>query len=77
MTETELGRIRKNSTTEIVIQIKEYKGKVGLDIREYVTSDSYTGWSKSGVRIPDDKVCELGKLIKAACEEIGQEKGAA
>ncbi len=51
----EIGRIRKNDTTEIVVQKTEYKGSVGIDIREYVTSDRYTGWSKNGIRISVDK----------------------
>jgi hypothetical protein len=44
---TEVGRLRKNDTTEIVIQKTEFRGSVGIDIREYVTSDRYTGWSKT------------------------------
>jgi hypothetical protein len=71
--EKEFGRIKKNSTTEIVIRVSEYKGSVGLDIREYVKSDRYTGWSKSGVRIPEDHICELGKIIAEACKEIRKE----
>ena len=48
----EMGRIRKNDTTEIVIQMTEFHGSIGIDIREYVTSERYTGWSKNGIRIP-------------------------
>ncbi len=48
----EIGRLRKNDTTEIVVQKTEYRGAVGIDLREYVTSERYTGWSKNGIRIP-------------------------
>ncbi|MDD4653590.1 MAG: PC4/YdbC family ssDNA-binding protein [Methanothrix sp.] len=48
----ELGRLRKNDTTEIVVQKTEFRGSVGIDIREYVTSDRCTGWSKNWIRIP-------------------------
>lgn len=48
----EVGRMRKNETTEIVVQRTEFRGSVGIDIREYVTSERYTGWSKNGIRIP-------------------------
>ena len=51
----ELGRIRKNDTTEIVVQKTEFRGSVGIDIREYVTSERYTGWSKNGIRVPVEK----------------------
>ncbi len=59
----EIGRVRKNETTEIVVEKSEYKGSVGINIREYVTSDRYTGWSKSGLRIPADKWKELKEIL--------------
>jgi len=37
-TMTEIGRLKKNDTTEIVVQKTEYRGSVGIDVREYVTS---------------------------------------
>jgi len=69
----EIGRIRNNSTTEVVVKITEYKGSVGVDIREFVTSERYTGWSKSGTRIPEDKVCQMAQIIMEACREMGGE----
>lgn len=48
----EIGRIRKNETTDVVVRKTEFRGSVGIDIREHVTSESYTGWSKNGIRIP-------------------------
>lgn len=55
MTDAEIGRVRKNETTEVVVRKTEFKGSVGIDIREYVTSEKYTGWSKNGLRIPVDQ----------------------
>jgi hypothetical protein len=49
--ETELGRIKKSESTDIVIRKTVYKGESGIDIREYIKSERYTGWSKNGVRI--------------------------
>jgi hypothetical protein len=59
----EIGRIRKNDTTEIVVQKNEFRGSVGIDIREYVTSDRYTGWSKNGIRISIDKWKEFKAIL--------------
>jgi hypothetical protein len=59
----EIGRMRKNETTEIVVQKTEYKGSVGIDIREYVTSDRYTGWSKNGIRVSIDKWKEFKAIL--------------
>ena len=50
--EQEFGRIRKSDTTELVVRRTEFRGSVGIDIREFVTSERYTGWSKNGIRIP-------------------------
>lgn len=55
MTDAEIGRVRKNETTEVVVRKTEFKGSEGIDIREYVTSEKYTGWSKNGLRIPVDQ----------------------
>jgi hypothetical protein len=55
MSDDEIGRIRKNDTTEIIVRKTEFKGSYGIDIREYVTSEKYTGWSKNGLRIPVDQ----------------------
>ena len=59
----EMGRLRKNETTEIVVQKTEFHGSVGIDIREYVTSERYTGWSKNGIRIPVEKWQDFKEIL--------------
>ncbi len=49
--EKDIGKIKKNDTTEIVVRIDDFGGRKGLTIREFVTSDRYTGFTKAGVRI--------------------------
>ncbi|MBR9704752.1 hypothetical protein GOV12_05030 [Candidatus Pacearchaeota archaeon] len=61
--EKEFGRIKKNETTEIVVRIDEYKGKMGLTIREFVTSEGYTGYTKAGTRITGNSFIEFRDLI--------------
>jgi pimeloyl-CoA synthetase len=65
----EIGRLRKNESTEIIVQRTEYRGSVGIDIREYVTSDRYTGWSKNGIRIPVEKWQDFKEILDKAGEE--------
>ena len=60
---TEIGRLKKNDTTEIVVQKTEYRGSVGIDVREYVTSERYTGWSKNGIRIPVEKWLDFNAIL--------------
>jgi hypothetical protein len=64
--EQEFGRIKKSETTELVIRRTEFRGSAGIDIREYVTSERYTGWSKNGIRIPADQ----WRSFKAILDEI-------
>ncbi len=62
--EEEMGRIRKNATTEIVVKIDDYGGQKGVTIREFITGDTYTGFTKQGTRITVAKWEEFLEIIK-------------
>lgn len=59
----EIGRIKKSDTTEIVIKIDDFGGGKGVNIREYITTERYTGFTKQGTRIPADKWKEFKAII--------------
>jgi len=61
--EKEFGRIKKSDAIEIVIRVDEYEGKKGVTIREFVTSEKYTGFTKNGTRIPIEKLDEFKEII--------------
>jgi len=61
--EKDIGKINKNPNTDIVIRIDDFGGKRGVTIREFTASDRYTGFTKSGTRIPVDKFLEFRELI--------------
>jgi hypothetical protein len=67
--EKDIGKILKGeyqgTVTEIVIGLREYNGKTGIDIREYTQSEQYTGPTKKGLRIPADKFEEFKSLINS------------
>ncbi len=67
--EKDLGRIQKNENTDIVVRIDDFGGKPGLTIREYVTSDRYTGFTKAGVRIPAGDFKKFKAMIDAISEK--------
>ena len=69
--EQEFGRIRKSETTELVVRRTEFRGSAGIDIREYVTSERYSGWSKNGIRIP----VEQWQSFKEILEKIDVSEG--
>lgn len=49
--EKDIGKINKNDTTDIVIRVDDFGGRAGVTVREFVSSERYTGFTKSGVRI--------------------------
>ncbi len=63
--EKEIGRIKKNDTTDIIVRVDEYKGKKGLTIREFITTDKYTGFTKAGVRIGPDDFLKFRELVNS------------
>lgn len=71
--EKDIGKINKGeyqgTVTEIVVGIREYNGRVGVDIREFVTSEKYTGPTKKGLRIPAESFQDFKKMINSISEE--------
>ena len=71
--EKDIGKIKKGeyqgTVTEIVVGIREYNGRVGVDIREFTTSESYTGPTKKGLRIPAESFPEFKEMINSINEE--------
>ena len=71
--EKEIGKINKGeyqgTVTDIVVGIREYNGKVGVDIREFVTSDGYTGPTKKGLRIPAENFPKFKEMINSIDEK--------
>ena len=61
--EKDIGKINKNENTDIVVRVDDFGGRPGVTIREFTTSERYTGFTKSGTRIPADKFLEFRELI--------------
>jgi hypothetical protein len=65
----DIGKINKGeyqgAVTDIVVGVREYNGSVGVDIREYTTSDKYTGPTKKGLRIPAKNFQEFKQMINS------------
>ncbi len=68
--EKDIDRIPKNSDTDIVIRIDDFGGKRGVTIREFVRGERYTGFTKSGTRIP----AEHFKVFKKAINSIDEKE---
>ena len=63
--EKDIGKIKKNETTDVVVRIDDFGGKVGLTIREFVTGERYTGFTKAGTRIAAENFDEFKGLINS------------
>ena len=67
--EKDIGKINKNDTTDIVVRVDDFGGVKGLTVREFVTSDRYTGFTKSGVRILATDFPKFKEMINSITDE--------
>lgn len=71
----DIGKIKKNEITDIVVRIDDYGGKRGVTVREFTTSEKYTGFTKSGTRIPAEQFLAFRELINSiSLEELKSEE---
>ena len=63
--EKDYGKIPKNETTDIVVRVDDFGGKIGLTIREFVSSERYTGFTKAGTRIPAAHFLKFREMINS------------
>lgn len=67
--EKDLGKIKKNDTTDIIVRLDDFGGRPGVTIREFVTSERYTGFTKSGVKIAAADFPRFKEMINSISEE--------
>lgn len=66
--EKELGKVALNETSEIIVRRTVWKGETRLDIRTFVNSEEYTGWTKRGIAMPKKVFDELLAILKGVDE---------
>lgn len=66
--EKDIGKLKKNDTTDIVIRVDDFGNRKGLTIREFVTSDRYTGFTKAGVRILSADFKKFKEMINSVTD---------
>lgn len=67
--EKDIGKIKKNDFTDIVIRIDDFGGRTGVTIREFVTGERYTGFTKSGVKIQASEFKKFKEMINSISDE--------
>ena len=68
--EKDIGKIQKNDVISIIVRVDDFGGRVGLTIREYTESERYTGFTKSGTRIPAEHFQDFKRMINSIDENI-------
>ena len=63
--EKDIGKLKKNDATDIIVRVDDFGGKPGVTIREFVTSEKYTGFTKACTRIPADKFLDFRNLVNS------------
>ena len=69
MAEKDIGKIKKNDTSDILLRTDNFGGRKGLTIREFVTSERYTGFTKAGVKIMAADFPKFKEMINSITEE--------
>ncbi|MBA7534025.1 hypothetical protein ES705_26271 [subsurface metagenome] len=67
--EKDIGKLVKNDMTDIVVRIDDFGGRPGVTIREFVTGDRYTGFTKSGVKISAENFPKFKEMINSIQED--------
>ena len=67
--EKDIGKIPKNDQSEIVLRIDDFGGKRGFTIREFVTSERYTGFTKAGVRILAKDFPKFKEMVNSVSDD--------
>ncbi len=49
-----IAKLEKNSETNIMFSTTEYRSNQYVDVREHVESDTYTGFTRKGIRFHSD-----------------------
>ena len=76
--EKDIGKIPKNDFTDIMVRLDDFAGKAGITIREFSNSERYTGFTKSGTKIPIDNLEDFKTMLNSITQaDIDEVKKAA
>ena len=60
-------RFKINDSTELVVY---HTSPDIVDIRQYITSEKYTGWTKKGIRVTNENAKKIVEQLAALCHGI-------
>jgi hypothetical protein len=66
----EIGRMKLNVMDSLVFQTSDFKGKTYIDIRKFVESQNYTGFTKQGIRFNASLLGEFVENVKKVARKL-------
>lgn len=65
--EKDIGKLKKNDSTEIIVRVDDFGGKIGVTIREFTNDPKtgYKGFTKAGTRITAEQFQEFKDMINS------------
>jgi len=70
----ELGKYARRQGLAIVLRVSSFNSAKGIDIRQWQEDETYTGWTKKGIRLPLEKLSEIKELFKLAAQYFEENK---
>ncbi len=68
----DLGKFAKRPGMSVVARVSTFQGAKGLDLRQWQEDDTYTGWTKKGIRLPYSKIKEIKSLFARMKEALDE-----
>ncbi len=66
----QVGKFAKRPGICIIVSVGEFKGKRGLDLRQWQQD---IGWTKKGVWIPLEFLPQIKRLLRQTCEALAEQ----
>jgi hypothetical protein len=66
----ELGKVQDQEEKYIAVQTSTFKEEQAIDIREYVDTETYSGPTKKGVRIPMASLKDVIGYLKTMADKL-------
>jgi hypothetical protein len=60
----EIGKIKRDNASDIIIRVTKFKGVTYVDIRHWLKLDTFTGFGKKGISLPVENLDELIEILK-------------
>ena len=70
----ELGKYARRQGLAIVLRVSSFNTAKGIDIRQWQEDETYTGWTKKGIRLPLEKLAEIKELFKLSAQYFEENK---